>query len=75
MKKVFNLFLIVICSVIVLNTVGFNKSEAAIKSASINQGYENSDFITVVRTIENGRHYIYIYLDGGTTLICKCEEL
>ncbi len=66
MKKVLKSFLVFICLITIINL--FAPSTTVAKYSS-----EKKDFITVYRTIENGKHYIYIYLDS--IFISKAEEL
>ncbi len=73
MKKFFKAILVVLSFVVVLSFGSVNTSKAAITSSS--QITESNDLgFTVVRTVENGKHFISIYLNESI-LVMKVEEL
>lgn len=69
MKKIFKSILVVLSFVAVLSFGSVNTSEASVTSSS-----ETNCELTVVRTVENGVHYISIYLNDAI-LVMKVEEL
>lgn len=69
MKKIFKSILVVLSFVTVLSFSNVTTSNAAVTSSS-----ENKSDLTIVRTVENGVHYINIYLNDSI-LVMKVEEL
>ena len=72
MKKIFKSILVVLSFVVVMSFGSVNTSEASVTSST--QISENNCDITIVRTVENGVHYINVYLNDSI-LVMKVEEL
>lgn len=66
MKKVLRSFIVFICLFTAVNSFVPTKSEA-------NTVSEKKFIISIIHTIENGRHYLVVLLDGW--IISKAEEL
>ena len=69
MKKIFKSILVVLSFVTVLSFGSVNTSNAAVTANT-----ENNCEITVVRTVENGIHYVSVYINDSI-LVMKVEEL
>ncbi|HMQ70161.1 MAG TPA: hypothetical protein PKA90_14340 [Ignavibacteria bacterium] len=72
MKKIFKSILVILSFVAVMSFGSVNTSEAAVTSSS--QITNNKCDITIVRTVENGVHYINVYINDSI-LVMKVEEL
>ncbi|MEO8209232.1 MAG: hypothetical protein ABI840_01620 [bacterium] len=73
MKKVFKLFLITVCFLLAFNLFNSGNSEAKANS-NISINSEKADIFIIVRTVENSRHYIYVFTYDGI-FVSKMEEL
>jgi len=67
MKKIIKSFVIAVLVAVSFSLFG-------VKNAAAVSKVENKLDILVIRTVENGIHYISLYTDSGT-LILKFEEL
>ena len=66
MKKVFKTFLVFICLLTTISLFTPSKTQATIS-------LDKKDLFTIIRTIENGKHYILIFLNN--IFLNKIEEL
>ncbi len=73
MKKIVIILIIAMSFLAVITFTSSNVSVAKSNNANAITS-EKSDFLRIVRVLENGRWYIYIYTDTGI-FVSKFEEL
>ncbi len=73
MGSLLKIIIIIISLVAILFVTSPNISNAK-NSAEISTAVEKNDFFKVLRVLENGRWYIYIYTESGI-FVSKFEEL
>ncbi len=72
MKNVLTSLVIIVCFVLAIGFFSSNTSVAR-TNTSLEITSEKSDIITVVRVLENGKYYLYIFCDG--IFVNKMEDL